>query len=45
MAAPQLHDQTDWKKKYNDLLLFNCENDLLTLSYRINLLQEPSLQQ
>jgi hypothetical protein len=38
MMATQNQDQTDWKKKYNDLLLFNCENDLLTLSYRINLL-------
>jgi hypothetical protein len=35
--------QIDWKKKYNDLLLYNCENDIMTLNYRINLLQDPQL--
>ena len=40
MMTPLPTSNEDWKKKYNDLLLFNCENDIMTLNYRLNLLQE-----
>ena len=43
MGSP-VEAQIDWKKKYNDLLLYNCENDIMTLNYRINLLYDPQLQ-
>jgi hypothetical protein len=43
MPSSPAETQIDWKKKYNELLLYNCENDLMTLNYRINLLQDPQL--